>query len=203
MRWIVALVVWAAAVAGAASLSSVVAANVHDEEASGGSSSSSFDAGAVTAADRNSLFHTANLGKALSIVRSHIGAGATLDSLVMYPGYLSITQVKGGREVDVYVNAAGRFDATALGSHSRDTPLYSFARVSAAAPAQIARRIATLAHTPLSQLHYMIFERDSDTHRLIWRIYTVEGNPITYFVTAGPHVPLFKLGPSGLARVRG
>jgi hypothetical protein len=203
MRWIVALVVWAAAVAGAAGLSSVVAANVHDEQASGGSSSSSFDAGAVAAADKNSLFHAVNLGKALSIARSHIGSGATLDSLVMYPGYLSITQVKGGREVDVYVNAAGRFDTTALGSHSGDTQLYSFARVSAAAPAQIAQRIAALAHTPLSQLHYMIFERDSDTHRLIWRIYTVEGNPITYFVTAGPHAPLFKLGPSGLARVRG
>jgi hypothetical protein len=202
MRWIVALVVWAAALAGAAGLSSVVASNVHSQQASGSSSSASFDAGAVVAADKNSLFHVQNLSKALSIVRSHIGAGATLDSLVMYPGYLSITQVKGGREGDVYVNAAGRFDLTELGSHSGDTPLYSLARVSAAAPEQIAQRIATLAHTPLSQLHYMIFERDSETHRLIWRIYTVAGNPITYFVTAGPHAPLFKLGQSGLERVR-
>ena len=36
----------------------------------------SFDAGAVTAADSNSLFHTKNFGKVLGIVRSHVGAGS-------------------------------------------------------------------------------------------------------------------------------
>lgn len=204
MRWIVAIVVWAAAIAGAAGVSSVVAAHAGPDQASGSSSAvSSFDAGAVKAADANSLFRTANFDKALSIARSHIGAAATLSSLVVYPGYLSMTQVKGTREADVYVAANGRFDLTDTGSSAGDTSVYRLSQVSAAAPALIAQRIATLAHTPLSQLHYMILEPDSDTHRLHWLIYTVEGNPTTYFKTAGPHARLFKLGPNGLEPVRG
>ncbi len=202
MRWIVALAVWVAAVAGAAGLSSVVASTVRTEQASG-ASSSSFDASAVKAADANSLFHTATLAKALSIARSHIGSGAQLDSLVIYPGYLSMTQVKGTREADVYIAVNGRYDLTDTGSHIGDSSLFSLARVSATAPALIAQRIAKLAHTPLSQLHYIVLEPDPETHRTRWLIYTVEGNPTTYFQTAGPHARLFKLGPNGLERVRG
>ena len=202
MRLIVALAVWAAAVAGAVALSSAVASSVKTEQASD-ASSSSFDAGAVKAADSNSLFHTANFGKALGIARQHIGSGAQLDSLVIYPGYLSMTQVKGTREADVYIAANGRFDLTVMGSHVGDSRVYSLARVPASAPATIARRIAKLAHTPLSQLHYMIFEPDPVTHRTRWLIYTVEGNPITYFETGSAHGRLFKLGPNGLGPVRG
>jgi hypothetical protein len=202
MRLIVALAVWAAAVAGAVALSSAVASSVKSEQASD-ASSSSFDAGAVKAADSNSLFHTANFGKVLGIARKHIGSGAQLDSLVIYPGYLSMTQVKGTREADVYIAANGRFDLTAMGSHVGDSRVYSLARVPASAPATIAQRIAKLAHTPLSQLHYMIFEPDPVTHRTRWLIYTVEGNPITYFETGSAHGRLFKLGSNGLEPVRG
>ena len=198
MRWLVAIVVWAAAVAGAAGLSTVVATDVHAERAS-----ASFDAGAVTAADANSLFHTANFGKVLAIARRHIGAGATIDSVVIYPGYVSITQVKGTREADVYVAANGRFDVTDTGSHIGDSPLFALRRVQADAPARIAHHIAAAAHTPLSQLHYVVLESDPDSHRPRWLVYTVEGNPITYFETSGPNGRLFKLGAQGLEPIRG
>jgi hypothetical protein len=198
MRWLVALVVWAASVAGAVALSGVVSTSAKSEQAA-----ASFDAGAVTAADSNSLFHTKNFGKVLGIVRSHVGAGATFDSVVIYPGYVSMTQVKGSREADVYVAANGRVDVTDSGSHIGSDPLYTLRHVSADVPARIAQHIDALAHTPLSQLHYMVYESDPITHRASWLVYTVEGNPITYFETSGPNGRLFKLGPSGLEPVRG
>ena len=198
MRLLVALVVWAAAVAGAVALSNVVSTSAKSQQAA-----ASFDAGAVTAADSNSLFHTKSFGKALGIVRRHVGAGATFDSLVIYPGYASMTQVKGTREADVYVAANGRFDLTNTGSHIGSDPLFTLAHVRADVPARIAQRINALAHTPLSQLHYMVYEADPVTHRARWLIYTVQGNPVTYFEISGPHGRLFKLGPSGLERVRG
>ena len=198
MRWLVALVVWAASVAGAVALSNVVSTSAKSQQAA-----ASFDAGGVTAADSNSLFHTKNFDKVLGIARSHVGAGATYDSLVIYPGYLSMTQVKGAREADVYVAANGRFDVTDTGSHIGTDPLFTLRHVSADAPARIARRIATIAHTPLSQLHYMIYEADPETHHSRWLVYTVQGNPVTYFEISGPNGRLFKLGPSGLERVRG
>ncbi len=198
MRWLVALVVWAASVAGAVALSGIVSSSAKSQQAA-----ASFDAGAVTAADRNSLFHTKNFGKVLGLVRSHVGAGATFDSVVIYPGYVSMTQVKGSREADVYVAANGRVDVTDTGSHIGSDPLYTLRHVSADVPAGIAKHINALAHTPLSQLHYMVYESDPITHRGRWLIYTVEGNPITYFETSGPNGRLFKLGSSGLEPVRG
>ena len=198
MRWLVALVVWAASVAGAVALSNVVSTSAKSQQAA-----ASFDAGAVTAADSNSLFHTKSFGKALGIVRSHVGAGAKFDSLVIYPGYLSTTQVKGAREADVYVAANGRFDVTDTGSHIGSDPLFTLRHVRADAPARIAQRIDALAHTPLSQLHYMVYEADPETHRARWLVYTVQGNPITYFQISGPNGRLFKLGSGGLEPVRG
>ncbi len=198
MRWLVALIVWAASVAGAVALSGVVSTSAKSQQAA-----ASFDAGAVTAADSNSLFHTKNFGKVLGIVRSHVGAGAAFDSVVIYPGYVSMTQVKGSREADVYVAANGRVDVTDSGSHIGSDPVYTLRHIRADVPARIAQRINALAHTPLAQLHYMVYESDPITRRTRWLIYTVEGNPITYFETSGPNGRLFKLGPSGLEPVRG
>ncbi len=122
MRWLVALLVWVASVAGAVALSNVVATKAKTQQAT-----APFDAGAVTAADSNSLFHTKNFGKVLGIVRSHVGAGAKFDSLVIYPGYVSMTQVKGTREADVYVAANGRYDITDTGSHIGSDPEFELA----------------------------------------------------------------------------
>src|SRR5437764_4438964 len=105
MRLVIALVVWVAAIAGAAELSTVVAHSVHNQAAA-----ASFDASTVTSTDARSLFRTANLEKALTIVRGHFGAGAPLERFVLYPGYLSATAVTSSGEVDVYVNAAGRYE---------------------------------------------------------------------------------------------
>jgi hypothetical protein len=198
MRWLVALVVWAASVVGAVALSNVVSTSAKSQQAA-----ASFDAGEVTAADSNSLFHSKNFGKLLGIVRGHVGAGATFDSVVIYPGYVSMTQVKGTQEADLYVAANGRFDTTDTGSHIGSDPLFTLIHVRADVPARIAQRIDALAHTPLSQLHYMVYESDPVTHRARWLVYTVAGNPITYFETSGPHGRLFKLGSSGLEPVRG
>ncbi len=49
----------------------------------------------------------------------------------------------------------------------------------------------------------MVYEPDPVTHHSRWLVYTVAGNPITYFEISGPHGRLFKLGSSGLEPVRG
>ena len=112
MRIVIALVVWAATLAGAAEVSTVVAHQVRKERAT-----ASFDASAVTAADPRSLFHTANFERALAVVRRHFGAGARLNRFVIYPGYLSTSVVTGSAtSTDVYVNAAGKYEPSDGGS---------------------------------------------------------------------------------------
>src|SRR5215471_14782246 len=111
MRLVVALIVWAAAIAGAAELSSVVAQHVHTEQAS-----ASIDASKVTATNSLSMFGTPNFQKALATAQKKLGPDAQLDQLVIYPGYVDLTAVQGGTEVDVYVNVTGTTDVTTGGS---------------------------------------------------------------------------------------
>jgi hypothetical protein len=187
MRIVVALVVWAAALAGAAEVSSVVAHQARNERAA-----ASFDASAVTAAEPQSLFHTAKFAQALAVVRTHFGANARVNRFVLYPGYLSATVVTGPTTTtDVYVNAAGKYEPSDGGSPD-SSPTFPLARVPASAPAALAQRIATTGGVPESQLHYMIAERELISHRFHWLVYPVDGGPVTYFETSGPTGRLFE-----------
>jgi len=191
MRVLVALLVWIIAVAGAVGISNVVADSIHNppgSTAAGGS----FDAGTVKATDSLSLFHTANFTKALATARSHLGPDATLDMVVIYPGYLDLTAVRGGSEVDVYVNAAGTYDETNTGGNPGDTPLFQLARVNDGDPAAISQRIAGSGQLPQSELHYMIAEVDSSTHHFHWLVYPVQGTAVEYFELAGPRGRLYE-----------
>ena len=205
MRILVALIVWAGAILGAAALSSAVADRVHQSQAGSASAPSNFNAGAVTATGPHSLFSTANFAPVLAKARSHL-SGSKIERLVIYPGYLDVSAVRPGGEVDVYIDAVGRYQATTDPITPGNTPLFSLTRITPDMPAALGQRIATAAHIPQSELHYMIAERDSITHRFHWLIYMRPGSGAEYFETPGPNGPLFELranSSSGLQRVRG
>jgi hypothetical protein len=187
MRLLIAVVVWVAALAGAAEVSTLVADHVRKERAT-----ASFDASAITAADPRSLFHAANFARALAPVRKHFGSEAQLNDFVVYPGYLSATVVTSpSSSTDVYVNAAGRYDATDGGTPG-STPTFSITRIAADAPALLAQRIAVDGRTPLSQLHYMVAEVELIERRFHWLVYTVPGSRVEYFQISSPTSRLFE-----------
>jgi hypothetical protein len=191
MRLFVALLVWAAAVAGAAALSNVVAASIHTPagQAAAAAAATSFDASKVTAADPRSLFHTANFQKALATVRSHFGAAARIDNFVLYPGYLDATVLTPTKSVDVYFNAAGAYEPTDTPADATD--VFPLTRVAASAPATLSQRIATFAHVDPSHVAYMIAELDSVSHRFHWLIYMQKGYGVDYFQTRAATARLF------------
>jgi hypothetical protein len=181
VRLVIALLVWAAALAGAAGVSTLVADHVRKERAT-----ASFDASAVTAADPHSLFRTANFARALAAVRKHFGAEAEVSDFVVYPGYLSATVVTSpATSTDVYVSAAGRYEASDGGTPG-SFPKFSIGRISADAPAVLAARIAAAARTPLTQLHYMVAERELIENDFRWLVYTVPGSRVEYFEAPSP-----------------
>jgi hypothetical protein len=203
MRILVALLVWAAAIVGAAALSSVVAGSVR-QAPSAAAAPVNFDAGAVTATGSHSLFRTANFAPVLATVRTHLGTGTRIEQAVIYPGYLDVTATQPGGEIDAYIDAIGRYEPTTDGS-TPNGPLFSLARIAPDTPAALGERIATLTHIPQSDLHYMIAERDSITHRFQWLIYMRSGSPVEYFETSGPNAPLYEYAAhssAGLQRVR-
>ena len=214
MRLLIALVVWAAAVVGAVAVSSTVAGTIHTHPAgsavsvtgsSGGGSSSSgggssfsgggsdsVDPSSIKAADRASLFRTANFSRAFTSARAALGANAQIVNFAMYPGYLSITAVKGGSEVNFYVDASGRAEKSTGGSPG-STSLFRLSKVGVGVPAALAHRISTAGHLPTSRLHYIVVMVDPVSHRgLWWLVYPLQGDRVEYFKASGARGPLFE-----------
>jgi len=217
MRLLIAVIVWIGAVAGAAELSTAVAHSIHNPPAStvstgsasssssSGSGSSSVDPSSITSTDSRSLFRTPNFARALATIRAHIGAGAKLDMLALYPGYMSVTQVVGGTERDLYVAFDGTYMLEDTGGTAGGLPLFALARVGAAVPAAIARRIATSGYVPARQLNYMVAEADPADNQLRWLVYPHQGNRVEYFQATGATGPLLEYltnSTTGLQPVR-
>ena len=124
MRLLIALIVWAGAVAAAVGLSGAVAGSIHttstttsaagggagtDTGSGGGTAPEKpFDASNVRPTDSVSLFRTANFARALASARSQLGPRPRIEMLALYPGYLSMTAVSGGKQADVYIDAQGQ-----------------------------------------------------------------------------------------------
>ncbi len=226
MRLLIALLVWAAAVVAAVEVSSAVAGSIHPSpktaavgsggtgasSSSNGSSGSSDSSGAasvdpssVKSTDSVSMFRQANFSRALGAARKQLGSNAKVDNFVIYPGYLSITAVKGNSATELYIDVNGRVISSSGGSPGLEG-VFPLSKVSPAAPPALVKRIASLAHVPGSQLHYMVAEVDPVAHTFRWLVYAVPSSKAEYFATRGVGAPLFeyrKGSSTGLQRVSG
>jgi hypothetical protein len=199
MRLLIALVVWIGAVAGAVEVSAGVAHSIHDQvagvAASGivsGSNGGSFDASSVGSTDPRSLFRTSNFARALTLARMRLGAGARLETLALYPGYLDVTAIRAGSEVDLYIPADGGYTQTNTGGSAGASVLFSFTQVSASVPAALARRIGTSGRVRESQLNYMVAEVDPADKHFRWLVYPRSGTRVEYFQASGATAPLLE-----------
>ncbi len=150
-----------------------------------GTGAGPLDPSSVNAADAVSLFHTANFARALAAVRAHLGPGTRLAQLALYPGYLDLTAVSPGGEVNVYIAVDGHYEQNDTGADPGTSPLFPLARVSAREPAALAARIATAGHVPAAQLNYMVAEADPTNGQFRWLVYPHQGNRVEYFETSG------------------
>jgi hypothetical protein len=187
MKLLIALVVWIAALAGAAELSSTVAAKYKSSKSSAVSAGSSggspgaapFDPSSVKAADRLSLFKPANLGKALKIAHAHFPRDSQLNDATIYPGYLVLTFVRAGNNREVLIDANGAYNgATSAGSSGQ--PSFSIKQLNAGTPSKLVKEIAASAHVRESGLNYMILSANSGSG-LKWLIYPIRTGAVQYY----------------------
>jgi hypothetical protein len=185
--------VWIGAVVGAVELSTVVAHSIHNKPAGaaaslgsgGGSGGASFDPSSVKPTDPQSLFRTSNFAQALGAARAHLGSEAELVTIALYPGYVVMTAVRAGSEVNVYIAANGRYTQTDTGGNPGSSRAFSLTRIQTGAPAALARRIATAGHVPESELNYMVAQVNSADNRFRWLVYPRRGNRVDYFQASG------------------
>ncbi len=209
MRLLVALVVWVAAVVCAVVLGSAVESAVGPGKTTSTAlpgatpSTANFDASAVRPTDPQSLFRSANFPRALAAAKAHLGADAKLDNFALYPGYLSVTAVKGESEVDFYVDATGGVQVTTNSGNPVGDTIFPLAQIQPTMPSAMAHSISRRAHVRASQLHYMVVEVDPSTNQLRWLIYPQAEGRIVYFEAPGPAGPLQEqLATGGLQPVR-
>ncbi len=218
MRLLVALVVWAAAVAGAIALSSTVASSVGSSTSTTATSisgagsvtqttteapSTPFDASSVKPTDPRSLFVAANLRRALSLVRAHAGADPRVELLRLAAGNLIVMLPRGARENQVIVGADGSTMVQDIGpATGAPTPLFRLSRVRPEAPAAIAARIARTGRMQLSQLNYMVADADPIDATFRWLVYPVGGGSV-HFEAATATGPITEYSPSGAHKLSG
>ena len=220
MRVLIALIVWAAAIAGGAEVSKVVASSIHNKSSttsksaggsgvtvstgSGPAPAAPFDPSSVTPTSSQSLFVKANLSKALATAKAHLGSVSKVEITALYPGYVVITAARGGTGLDVDVEANGTVTSTSAGS-APGLPAYPLSRVAAGVPAALLARVSK-AGVPASQVNYMVAESDPVDHKFRWLIYPKQGNRVEYFQASGAKGPLFEYlsnSSTGLKRVKG
>jgi hypothetical protein len=194
-----ALVVWVAAVVAAVVVSSAVATSIDN-----GSPSTSTNPSSVRSTDTGSMFQTASFAKALGVARDKLGSNVTIDDFALYPGYVALTGTDGNSQVDLYIDVNGRSTKTVSSGAPSDAG-FALAKIQASAPAAIAQKIASVAHVPQSQLHYMVAEQDPISHKFNWLLYTLPGTGVEYFQVSGPHGRLLEYktnSSTGLQPVR-
>jgi hypothetical protein len=199
VRVLIALIIWAGAIVGGAWVSSSVAHSIHHNKttassggfgsspgsgnsggySSGGGGGSSVDPSSIKAADKLSLFRAANLARVLKVVRSHVGPNAKVTLAALYPGYLSLSMVH--PEAEVYASTTGTFERDVTNGSPGSQPSFALSKIQAGTPAAIAKRIATKAHFPESQLHYMVAMNDPISGQFRWLVYPVAGSKVEYF----------------------
>jgi hypothetical protein len=203
MRVLIALLVWAAAIAGGIGVSSVVADSIHTNRAA--AAAANIDVSTIIATDSKSLFTTANFSTALSAATKKLGPNANVSNFVVYPGYLSITANTGSSSVDLYVSATGTVDTTSLSSASPGDTVFPLSQINASDLSVLAQRIATKADVPESQLHYFVAQVSSTSKNPQWLVYCVQASSVEYFQAKGPRGRLLeypKNGATGLIPVK-
>jgi hypothetical protein len=208
MRLMLAVVVWAAAIAGAAEVSNVVAGSIHNKSATTASvptgsttttttptsSPPAFDVSSVKPTDRRSLFVGSNFHKVLVVAQHHLGAKANVETARLGPGELQLLLVaNGGRQTAVTIDVKGDYNASAAGDLSGSAQVFYLAQLGANVPSTLAKRLAAHAHVPVSHLNYMLVATDPGAQEFAWRVYPSEPTGV-YFRAAGANSTIQELG---------
>lgn len=195
MRIVVAVLVWIAALAGAAELSSAVAGSIqHNRTTTTAGASSSgasataaaapFDPSSVRASDGRSLLRGSNLARALTTVRHHLGAAPRISTAAVYPGYLSLVVLANGQLTSATVGADGSWHATTAGAAPSSTT-FGPAALRPAVITTVLGRIETGAHVALARFGYVAVVAGPTAHQLIYAVY--ESRQGTSFRASGAH----------------
>jgi hypothetical protein len=198
-RPLVALAVWAAAIAGAIALSSAVASHVHHEQAKAtrkavvkartgheiqGRSERPSDestlgavpprprrANRISPTSPRSLFRAQNLAIVLGVARHELGASAQVSAFALYPGEADLIVANNIFRRLVRIDDDGDLAKGRPQSFSGSIDVVYLWQIRSGVPQQLAREIARRAHVPMRRLDRMVVDLDPHHHLAGWNVY--------------------------------
>ncbi len=139
---------------------------------------------------KDSLFRTANLRRALDVLRKHAGASATLASFRLEAGALT-SEIVGGAGRSVVVSKRFRLTSVPTPGVTPAGAGVALTQVDPGAPERIMTQVTPRAGVGLGGVDYFLIAAEPSTGRPGWVVYLRDGKGSYSADLAGGHVKAF------------
>jgi hypothetical protein len=143
---------------------------------------------------KDSLFRTANLRRALDVLRKHAGATATLASFRLEAGALT-TEIEGGVGRSVVVSKSLRLTSVPTPGVTPGGATVALTQIDPSAPERIMAQVTPRAGVGLGGVDYFLIAPDPSTSAPSWAVYLRNGKGSYSADLAGGHVKAFTATP--------
>ena len=143
---------------------------------------------------KDSLFRTANLRRALDVLRRHVGAGATLASFRLEAGAVT-SEIEGGPGRSVVVSKRLKLTSVPTPGVTPSGASVALAQVDPSVPERIMAQVTPRTGVGLAGVDYFLIASDPSTARTGWVVYLRDGRGSYSADLAGGHVKAFTATP--------
>jgi hypothetical protein len=139
---------------------------------------------------KDSLFRTANLRRALDVLRRHVGAGATLASFRLEAGAVT-SEIEGGPGRSVVVSKRFKLTSVPTPGVTPSGASVALARIDPSVPERIMGQVTARTGVGLRGVDYFLIAGDPSTGKTGWAVYLRDGRGSYSADLAGGHVKAF------------
>jgi hypothetical protein len=143
---------------------------------------------------KDSLFRTANLRRALDLLRRHVGAGATLASFRLEAGAVT-SEIEGGAGRSVVVSKRFKLTSVPTPGVTPSGASVALARIDPSAPERIMAQVSARTGVSLGGVDYFLIASDPSSGQTGWVVYLRDGRGSYSADLAGGRVKAFTATP--------
>lgn len=143
---------------------------------------------------KDSLFRTANLRRALDVLRRHVGANGTLGSFRLEAGALT-SEIMGAAERSVVVSKRFRLTSVPTPGLTPGGVTVALARIDPSVPERIMNQVTATTGVGLRGVDYFLIAGDPSSAEPGWVVYLRDGRGSYSADLAGGHVKAFTATP--------
>lgn len=143
---------------------------------------------------KDSLFRTANLRRALDVLRRHVGAGATLASFRLEAGAIT-SEIEGGPGRSVVVSKRFKLTSVPTPGVTPSGASAALGQIDPSVPERIMAQVSPSTGVGLAGVDYFLIAADPSSGKTGWVVYLRDGRGSYSADLTGGHVKAFTATP--------